>query len=95
MTSRMDIWRAAKLLVDQRGTDAPIRAAQRADALLAAGDIEGRYRGKSGPGFVACDLRSLTDAVEEVVDERAGLLIEAAIDCDRARRFTAFDAAAE
>ncbi len=42
MTSRMDIWRAAKLLVDQHGADAPIRAAQRADELLAAGDIEGR-----------------------------------------------------
>ncbi len=38
----MDIWRAAKLLVDQHGTDSPIRAAQRADELLAAGDIEGR-----------------------------------------------------
>jgi hypothetical protein len=34
--------RAAKLLVDQHGADAPIRAAQRADELLGAGDIEGR-----------------------------------------------------
>jgi len=34
--------RAAKLLVDQHGADAPIRAAHRADELLAAGDIEGR-----------------------------------------------------
>ena len=42
MTSELDIWRAAKLLVDQHGADAPIRAAQRADELLAAGDIEGR-----------------------------------------------------
>ena len=40
MVSRMDIWRAAKLLVDQHGADAPIRAAQRADELLAAsGDL--------------------------------------------------------
>jgi hypothetical protein len=42
MTSRMDIWRAAKLLVDQRAAEAPIRAAQRADELLAAGDMKGR-----------------------------------------------------
>jgi len=42
MTSRMDIWRAAKLLVDQHGADAPIRAAQRADELLAAGDVVAR-----------------------------------------------------
>jgi hypothetical protein len=42
MTSRIDIWRAAKLLVGQHGADAPIRAAQRANELLAAGDIESR-----------------------------------------------------
>jgi len=42
MTSRMEIWRAAKLLVDQHGANAPIRAAQRADELLAAGDLNGR-----------------------------------------------------
>ena len=40
--AEIDIWRSAKLLVDQHGADAPIRAAQRADELLAAGDIEGR-----------------------------------------------------
>jgi hypothetical protein len=38
----LDIWRSTKLLVDQHSADAPIRAAQRADPLLAAGDIEGR-----------------------------------------------------
>ena len=42
MTSELDIWRSAKLLVDQHGADAPIRAAQHADELLADGDIEGR-----------------------------------------------------
>lgn len=36
-----DIWRAAKLLVDQHGTDATLHAAQRADELMAAGDTEG------------------------------------------------------
>ncbi len=40
--SEIDIWRSARLLVDQHGADAPIRAAQRADELLAAGDVEGR-----------------------------------------------------
>ena len=38
----IDIWRSAKLLVDQHGADAPIRAAQRADERLDAGDVEGR-----------------------------------------------------
>jgi hypothetical protein len=42
MISVLDIWRAAKLLVDQHGADAPIKAAQRADEMLAAGDIEDR-----------------------------------------------------
>ena len=42
MIPGMDIWRAAKLLVDQHGADAPISAAQRAEELLAAGDMEGR-----------------------------------------------------
>ena len=42
MISRMDIWRSAKLLVDQHGADAPIRTAQRADELLAQGNFEGQ-----------------------------------------------------
>jgi hypothetical protein len=37
-----DIFRAAKLLIDQHGNDAAIRAAQRAGELLADGDMEGR-----------------------------------------------------
>jgi hypothetical protein len=36
-----DIFRAAKLLIDQHGNDAPIRAAQRADELLEEGDVDG------------------------------------------------------
>jgi hypothetical protein len=36
-----DILRAAKLLIDQHGGDAPIRAAQRADELLDVGDMDG------------------------------------------------------
>ena len=36
-----DIFRAAKLLIDQHGDDAAIRAAQRADELLDEGDVDG------------------------------------------------------
>ena len=36
-----DIFRAAKLMIDQHGIDAPIRAAQRADKLLDDGDMDG------------------------------------------------------
>jgi len=36
-----DIFRAATLLIDQHGIDAPIRAAQRADELLDEGDVDG------------------------------------------------------
>ena len=36
-----DIFRAAKLLMDQHGEDADIRAAERADQLLDDGDVEG------------------------------------------------------
>ncbi len=41
MISEPDIWRSAKLLVDEHGADASIRAAQQADARLAAGDMQG------------------------------------------------------
>jgi hypothetical protein len=37
----LDIYRAAKLLIDQHGEDASIRIAERADELLEAGDTEG------------------------------------------------------
>ncbi len=41
MIADMDIWRAANLLVKQHGDDAAIVAAQRADELLASGDMDG------------------------------------------------------
>jgi hypothetical protein len=41
MIPDLDIYRAAKLLVDQHGEDAPIRAAERADELLQGGDLGG------------------------------------------------------
>ena len=42
LTAEIDIYRAAKVLIDHHGQDAPIRAAMRADELLAAGDVDGR-----------------------------------------------------
>lgn len=41
MPSEIDIYRSAKLLIDQHGEDAPIFAAMRVDGLAAAGDLEG------------------------------------------------------
>jgi hypothetical protein len=37
----LDIYRAAKLLIDQHGPDAGLSAAGRADLLLEEGDTEG------------------------------------------------------
>lgn len=42
MTEEIDIWRAAHLLVKRHGADAAIVAAQRADELLAQGDVDGQ-----------------------------------------------------
>ncbi len=42
MPSEIDIYRSAKLLIDQHGEDAPIFAAQQADRCLEAGDLDGK-----------------------------------------------------
>ena len=42
MLSDLDIYRSAKLLIDQHGEDAAIHAAMQADKLAEAGDMEGR-----------------------------------------------------
>ena len=42
MPDEIDIYRSAKLLVDQHGTDAPIFAAMQADKCLGAGDLDGK-----------------------------------------------------
>ena len=42
MTFDLDIFRTAKLLVNQHGEEAPIHAAMRADELPAAGDLDGQ-----------------------------------------------------
>ena len=41
MTSDLDIYRSASLLIKQHGPDAPIHAAMRAGELLEAGDLGG------------------------------------------------------
>ncbi len=41
MTSDLDIYRSAKLLIDQHGDEAPIHAATQADAMLHKGDLDG------------------------------------------------------
>ncbi len=42
MPSNLDIYRSAKLLIDQHGEDAGLEAAMRADAMLAKGDLDGK-----------------------------------------------------
>ena len=42
MTTDLDIYRSAKLLIDRHGDEAPIHAAMRADQLLEAADLDGR-----------------------------------------------------
>ncbi len=41
MTSDLDIYRSAQMLVKHHGQDAPIQAAMRADAMLEKGDLDG------------------------------------------------------
>ena len=56
MIDDLDLWRAAKLLVDHFGEDAVARAAKRADELLIDGDVEG------------CAVwRRITKAVQELL----------------------------
>jgi hypothetical protein len=42
MTSGIDIYRSAKVLINQHGDNAAIHAAQRADQMLDKGDLDGR-----------------------------------------------------
>ncbi len=41
MPDDLDIYRSARLLIDQHGDEAAIRAAERADVMLDAGDLDG------------------------------------------------------
>ncbi len=42
MPDEIDIYRSAKLLIDQHGEDAPIFAAMQADKCLEGGDLDGK-----------------------------------------------------
>ena len=42
MTSNLDIYRTAKLLIDQHGKDAAFHAGMMVDELLDKGDLDGR-----------------------------------------------------
>ncbi len=42
MVSEIDIYRSAKMLIDQHGEDAGLEAAMRADAMLEKGDLDGK-----------------------------------------------------
>ena len=42
MIADLDIFRTARLLIEQHGSEAPIHAAMRADAMLEAGDLDGQ-----------------------------------------------------
>ena len=42
MVDDLDIYRSANLLIDRHGEDAPIFAAQQADACLEGGDLDGK-----------------------------------------------------
>ncbi len=48
MTSDIDIYRAANVLVKRYGEDATLEAAQRADVMLERGDMDGCARRYSG-----------------------------------------------
>ena len=41
MTSKLDVYRSAKLFIDQHGDEAAIQAAYQADAMLDKGDLDG------------------------------------------------------
>jgi len=55
VTGDPDIFRAAKLLIDRHGENATLRAAERADQLLEAGDMIG-----------AATWRRILKAIEEL-----------------------------
>ena len=61
MISDLDVYRSAKLLIDQHGDEAPIHAAMEADAMLDKGDLDG-----------AAVWRRIVGAINELLEERPG-----------------------
>ena len=66
MISDLDILRAAQLLVKRHGPDTPVVAAQRAEELLAVGDVEGFAVWKSIMRAVEELLRVVPNVDEKV-----------------------------
>ncbi len=62
LVSDLDIYRGAKLLVDQHGEDAATEAAMRADAMLEKGDMAG-----------AATWRRIVKAIEELQRQEPAL----------------------
>ncbi len=60
MPDEIDIYRSAKLFVDQHGEDAPIFAAQQADRCLEVADLDGK----------ATWMRVI-GAIKELLDQQA------------------------
>ncbi len=71
MTADLDIYRTASVLIREHGEEAALEAAQRADAMLERGDMEGRAypapsfavqarttvrSAESWPGICACGV---------------------------------------
>ena len=59
MIDDLDVFRAAKLLIDQHGDDDAIRAAQRVDQLADEGDLDG-----------VAVWRRIIEAIDELQRER-------------------------
>ena len=59
MTDDLDIYRAANVLIKQHGSHAELEAAQRADALLDAGDMDG-----------TATWRKVLEAIQELQRDR-------------------------
>ena len=61
MTSDLDVYRSAKLFIEQHGDEAAIQAAYQADAMLDRGDLDG-----------AAVWRRIVAAINKLVDTRPG-----------------------
>ena len=71
MIPDLDIYHSDQVLVKQHGEDAPIQAVMRADALLAAGDVDGYavwgkvrpriYLRYNRPDLIAHEIRHLQE----------------------------------
>jgi len=61
MVSDLDVYRSAKLLIDQHDDEAPIHAAMRADEFLDKGDLDG-----------AAVWRRIVGAINELLNTRRG-----------------------